>query len=145
MVALGTILFFANLIEKWRYNMSDERNTNTNRTEDTSSWGQLIMRFIISAIVIGVAAFITPGFRIEGLWGVVFAALAISIINYIIEKVFNIDVSPFGRGIVSFIVSAIVIYISQFVVPTMSVTLFGAILGALVIGIIDMVIPGKTL
>jgi len=125
--------------------MSDERNTNTNRTEDTSSWGQLIMRFIISAIVIGVAAFITPGFRIEGLWGVVFAALAISIINYIIEKVFNIDVSPFGRGIVSFIVSAIVIYISQFVVPAMSVTLFGAILGALVIGIIDMVIPGKTL
>lgn len=125
--------------------MSDERNTNTNRTEDASSWGQLIMRFIISAIVIGVAAFITPGFRIEGLWGVVFAALAISIINYIIEKVFNIDVSPFGRGIVSFIVSAIVIYISQFVVPAMSVTLFGAILGALVIGIIDMVIPGKTL
>ncbi len=123
--------------------MSEERNPT--RTQDASSWGNLIMRFIVSAIVIGVAAFISPGFRIEGLWGVVFAALAISIINYIVEKVFNFEASPFGKGIVGFIVAAAIIYLSQFVVPAMSVSLIGAIIGALVIGIIDMVVPGKTI
>ncbi|SDL21486.1 phage holin family protein [Natronincola ferrireducens] len=123
--------------------MSEERNPN--RTQDAPSWGKLFLRFIISAIVIAIAAFITPGFRIEGLWGVVFAALAISIINYLIERVFNFDASPFGRGIVGFLVAAVVIYISQFVVPAMTVTFLGAIIGAIVIGIIDMVIPGKTI
>ncbi|SET54821.1 Uncharacterized membrane protein YvlD, DUF360 family [Natronincola peptidivorans] len=123
--------------------MSEERNPN--RTQDSPSWGKLIIRFVISAIVIAVAAFVTPGFRIEGLWGVVFAALVISIVNYLVERVFKIDASPFGRGIVGFIIAAVVIYISQFVVPAMTVTLFGAIIGALVIGIIDMIIPGKTI
>ncbi|NLM03762.1 MAG: phage holin family protein [Clostridiales bacterium] len=124
--------------------MSEERNSNMNRMEDSKSWLQLIIRFIISAIVIGIAAFVTPGFRIEGLWGVVFAALAISIIDYIIERVFDVNISPFGRGVMSFIISAAVIYFSQFVVRAMSVTIIGALLGALVIGIIDMVVPGKT-
>ncbi|AKL97014.1 hypothetical protein CACET_c35830 [Clostridium aceticum] len=123
--------------------MSEERNPN--RTQDAPSWGKLILRFIISAIVIAVAAFITPGFRIEGLWGVVLAALAISIVNYLVERIFNVDASPFGRGVIGFIVAAIVIYISQFVVPAMTVTFLGAIIGALVIGIIDMIIPGKTM
>ncbi|MCC5910140.1 MAG: phage holin family protein [Clostridiaceae bacterium] len=123
--------------------MSEERNPN--RTQDSPSWGKLIIRFILSAIVIAVAAFITPGFRIEGLWGVIFAALAISIINYILERVFNVDASPFGRGVIGFIVAAIVIYISQFIVPAMTVTFLGAIIGAIVIGILDIVIPGKTI
>ncbi|AOY75065.1 phage holin family protein [Clostridium formicaceticum] len=123
--------------------MSDERNSN--RTQDAPGWGKLILRFIISAIVIAVAAFITPGFRIEGLWGVIVAALVISIVNYLVERVFKVDASPFGRGIIGFIVAAIVIYISQFIVPAMTVTFLGAIIGALVIGIIDMIIPGKTI
>ncbi|MDR5659514.1 phage holin family protein [Serpentinicella sp. ANB-PHB4] len=123
--------------------MSEERNPN--RTQDAPSWGRLILRFIISAIVVGIAAFITPGFQIDGLWGVLLAALAISIVNYIIERVFNFDASPFGRGIAGFIVAAIVIYLSQFVVAAMQVSIWGAIIGALVIGIIDMVIPGETI
>lgn len=123
--------------------MSEERNPN--RTQDAPGWGKLILRFIISAIVIGVAAFVTPGFTIDGLWGILLAALAISVINYIIERVFNFDASPFGRGIAGFVVAAIVIYASQFFIPAMRVTLLGAIIGAIVIGIIDMIIPGKTI
>lgn len=123
--------------------MSEQRNPN--RTQDAPGFGKLILRFFISAIVIGVAAFITPGFRIDGLWGVLLAALAISVVNYIIERVFNFDASPFGRGIAGFAVAAVIIYASQFFIAAMSVTLLGAIIGAIVIGIIDMVIPGKTI
>ncbi len=123
--------------------MSEERNHN--RTQDATGWGNLILRFITSAIVIGVAAFITPGFRIEGLWGVVFAALAISIINYLVEKVFDLEASPFGKGLLGFAIAAAIIYVSQFIVPAMAVTWVGALIGALVIGIIDMLVPGKTI
>ena len=64
--------------------------------------------------------------------------------DYLIQRVTGLDASPFGRGIVGFIISAVVLYITQFLVPNMGVTFWGAIIGALVIGIIDMIIPGKT-
>ena len=53
------------------------------------------------------------------------------------------EVSPYARGIVGFIVSAAVIYLTQFFVPGLRVTLLGALLGALVIGIIDLLVPTK--
>lgn len=123
--------------------LSEHRNEN--RTQDAPSWGKLVIRLVLSAIVIAIAAFLTPGFQIRGLWGVIFAAVVISIVNYLIERFANIDASPFGRGIIGFIVAVFVLYISQFIITAMNVTLLGAILGAIVIGIIDVVIPGKTI
>ncbi|MNN97568.1 hypothetical protein D3C81_2167600 [compost metagenome] len=58
-----------------------------------------------------------------------------------IEGVFGKRVTPFGRGIVGFLASAAVIWIAQFIVGGVKVTLLGAILAALVIGIIDLFIP----
>ena len=40
-----------------------------------------------------------------------------------------------------FLVSAVVIYIAQFVVPMMHVTVLGALIAAFIIGLIDMFIP----
>lgn len=49
--------------------------------------------------------------------------------------------TPFGRGIVGFLCSALVIWLAQFVVGHVEVTVIGALLAALVIGIIDLFIP----
>lgn len=49
--------------------------------------------------------------------------------------------SPYRRGIVGFIVSALVIWAAQFIVPGMEVTFFGALLAAFVIGVIDLFVP----
>ncbi|ABR50511.1 conserved hypothetical protein [Alkaliphilus metalliredigens QYMF] len=127
--------------------MSEDRNNdrNQNRTQASHSWVGIILRFVVSAIVIAVAAFLTPGFRIEGVWGIVVAAAVISIVDYLIQRVVGFDASPFGKGITGFIVAAIVLYGAQFIVPAMRVTFLGAILGAIVIGILDMIIPGKTM
>ena len=54
---------------------------------------------------------------------------------------FKIDASPFGRGIVGFIVSAIIIYLTQFLVPGMSISIWGAVIASLIIGIIDAILP----
>ncbi|MNG30455.1 hypothetical protein D3C84_1160740 [compost metagenome] len=71
-------------------------------------------------------------------------ALVIAIAAWIIEGVFGKQITPFGRGIVGFIVSALVIWAAQFIVTNVSTSMIGAILAALVIGIIDLFIPVKT-
>lgn len=123
--------------------MSEENNNNS-RAQQADSWVGLILRVILSAIVIAIAAFLTPGFTIRGIWAVLLAAVVISVVDYLIQRMTGLHASPFGRGFSGFIVSAIVLYGTQFIIPTMRVTMLGAIIGALVIGIIDMIIPGKT-
>lgn len=122
--------------------MSEERNEN--RAQQSDSWVGLILRVILSAIVIAIAAFLTPGFTISGIWAVLLAAVVISTIDYLIQKVTGLHSSPFGRGFSGFIISAIVLYGTQFIVPTMKISMWGALIGALVIGIIDVIIPGST-
>jgi len=123
--------------------MSEQQNNN--RTQQTNGWGSLVLRVILSAIVLSVAAFLTPGFTIRGIWAVLLAAVVISVVDYLIQRMTGLDASPFGRGITGFIVAAIVLYGTQFLVPNMGVTIVGAILGAIAIGVIDMIIPGKTI
>lgn len=122
--------------------MSEERNDN--RTQQADSWVGLILRLILSAIVIAIAAFLTPGFSISSIWAVLLAAIIITVVDYLIQRMTDFQASPFGRGFSGFIISAIVLYGTQFLVPTMRVSIWGALIGALVIGIIDVIIPGKT-
>ncbi|GIO31517.1 MULTISPECIES: phage holin family protein [Paenibacillus] len=100
-----------------------------------------VVRFIVSAIVLMVVGWIVPQFSVGGFWSALLLALVIALLGWVIEGIFGKRVSPFGRGIVGFVVSALVIYIAQFIVGGVSVTILGAILAALVIGIIDLFIP----
>ncbi len=102
---------------------------------------RLIVRFIVSALVLLVLSFILPGFAVVGFGGALLAALVIAILGYIAEALMGEKVSPQGRGIVGFIVSAIVIYVAQFFVPAMTVSILGAALAAIVIGIVDAFVP----
>jgi uncharacterized membrane protein YvlD (DUF360 family) len=42
-----------------------------------------------------------------------------------------------------FLVSAAILYLTRYIVDGFSITLFGALLGALVLGIVDFIIPGR--
>ncbi|MHA7964417.1 phage holin family protein [Paenibacillus sp. CAU 1782] len=103
-----------------------------------------VVRFIVSALVLMLVGFIVPGFRVGGFWSAFFLALVIAALGWIIEGIFGKRVTPFGRGIVGFLCSAAVIWIAQFIVSGIEVTWLGAILAALVIGIIDLFIPVST-
>ncbi|MDU4910481.1 phage holin family protein [Clostridium baratii] len=115
------------------------------RNSDGSGFINWIIRLILFAIVLGVTSFFTPGFSINGLWSFLLAALIISVLDYIIELLMGVDASPMGKGIKGFIVAAIIIYLTQFLVPNMSVSIIGALLAAVVIGIIDAIIPGRVM
>ncbi|MDQ8735907.1 phage holin family protein [Paenibacillus sp. LHD-38] len=103
-----------------------------------------VVRFIVAALVLMLVGFIVPEFSVGGFWSAFFLALVIAALGWIIEGIFGKRVTPFGRGIVGFIASAAVIWIAQFIVGGVNVTLLGAILAALVIGIIDLFIPVST-
>jgi putative membrane protein len=117
---------------------------NVERTQRFSI-GQLLVRWLVGAIVLAVTAFLTPGFTISGIWPLIIAAAVIAILDYIVEKILGVDATPFGRGLTGFIVSAVIIYVVQYFVAGYDVTILGAILGALVYGIINLLIPGRTM
>lgn len=100
-----------------------------------------IVRFIVSALVLLLVGFLVPGFRIAGFINALIAAIAIAAIGFVVETFLGKRVSPQSRGIVGFVTAAVVIYVAQFLVPTMSVTLLGAILASLVIGLVDAFVP----
>lgn len=103
-----------------------------------------LVRFLVSALVLLFVSWLVPGFRIGGFWSAVFLAIVIAVASWIIEGIFGKRITPFGRGIVGFIVSALVIWGAQFIVTGVSTSMIGAVLAALVIGIIDLFIPVST-
>ncbi|NLB42080.1 MAG: phage holin family protein [Clostridiales bacterium] len=124
-------------------------NTDQVRREDEGregkGWVGAIIRFIVAAIVLMVTAWLTPGFSQMHFGTALIAALVIAVMDWAIQRIFKIDASPFGRGIVGFIISAVIIYLTQFLVPGMSISIWGAIIASLIIGIIDAIIPTRVM
>ncbi len=103
-----------------------------------------IIRFVVAALVLMFVGFLVPGFAVDNFWTALIAALVIAAIGWGIEAIFGDRISPYNRGIIGFLVSALVIYFTQFLVAGFRVTILGALLASLVIGIIDLFIPIKT-
>ncbi|MGB9805008.1 phage holin family protein [Desulfofundulus sp.] len=108
-----------------------------------TDWIRVIIRFIVSALVLIVVSWLSPGFVVRGGFvGALIAAVVIAVLGYIVEALLGERVSPRGRGIVSFITAAVVIYVAQFIIPNLlSVNLLGALIAAFIIGLIDAVVP----
>ena len=105
--------------------------------------GGMITRFITSAIILAVTAFFTPGFEIASLWTLLLAAVVLSIMDYLFNLILGVDATPFGRGIVGFVVSVVVLYATQFFVAGYNISMLSAIVGAVIYGIIAAMVPGK--
>ncbi|MCR4425838.1 MAG: phage holin family protein [Firmicutes bacterium] len=106
-----------------------------------NQWIRHLVRLVVSALVLLFISYLIPGFAVLTFTAALIAAVVITVVGYIIEAILGRAVSPYGRGIIGFLVSAAVIYLSRFIVPAMSVTIVGALLAAFVIGLVDMFIP----
>ncbi len=105
--------------------------------------GSFILRLVLVSVILTITSYLTPGFSITGLWMILLAGVVIIVIDYFVESVMKVDASPFGRGFKGFVIAAIILYLTQFIVPTMHVSIMGAIIAAVVIGILDAIIPGR--
>lgn len=124
-----------------------ERERNNEGRQAESGWniGSIIIRLIVAAVVLGITAFLTPGFDIDGIWALIIGAIVLAILDYLVAKLIGVEASPFGKGIVGFITAAVIIYATQYFVAGFNVTVWGAIIGALIFGIVDAIIPGNAM
>lgn len=119
----------------------DNNQVNTGSTMGTI--GQMFSRLVAAAIVLAITAFFTPGFSISNIWSLALAAIVLTIMDYLIVKFTGLHASPFGKGFVGFILAAVTLYLTQYFVAGYSISWIAAIIGALIYGVIDYIIPGE--
>ena len=115
---------------------------NENKNGSILGW---IGRLILVAVILGITSFFTPGFSINGLWSYLLAAVVITVLDYLVETFMGVDASPFGKGVKGFVIAAVILYLAQFLVPNMRVSIFGALIAALVIGVLDAIFPSRVM
>lgn len=120
-------------------------NNNMGNNMNGNSIIRALIRFGMVGLVLWLVSIVTPGFMISGIFSLFLAAVIIAALDYIIESFMGVDVSPFGKGLKGFAISAVIIFLAQYFVPDMSVTIIGALLAAAVIGIMDMIVPVRVI
>lgn len=112
---------------------------------ERSGFGQYLIRLIAGFVVLAITAFFTPGFFITSWFSLLLAAIVLSVLDWLVNKITGINAAPFGRGLSGFILAAIIIYVIKFIVPGYSITILGALIAAVIYGIVDAFIPGRTM
>ena len=118
-------------------------NTQTSSNSSMGTFGQIVGRFIVATIILGITAFFTPGFSINNIWSLAIAAIVLTAMDYLIIKFTGLHAIAFGKGFVGFVLAVITLYATQFFVTGYSISWMAAIIGALIYGIIDYIMPGE--
>ena len=121
----------------------DNEQTQSHSSGKTSTVWQIAGRLITAAIVLAITAFFTPGFHISNVWALAAAAVVLTVIDYLITKFTGLHASSFGKGFVGFVLSAVVLYVTQYFVAGYTVSWMAAIVGAIVYGVVDYFLPGE--
>ena len=122
--------------------MSENQAHSQSKNSASTIW-QIIGRLVTAAIVLAITAFFTPGFQINNLWTLIAAAVVLTVIDYLIVKFTGLHASSFGKGFVGFVLSAIVLYVTQYFVAGYTISWMAAIIGALIYGVVDYFLPGE--
>lgn len=120
----------------------DNNNSNAS-SSGMGAFGQMLGRFIVAAIILGITAFFTPGFSINNIWSLAISAIVLTVMDYLIIRFTGLHAMAFGKGFVGFVLAVVVLYATQYFVAGYSISWFAAIIGALIYGVIDYIIPGE--
>ena len=123
--------------------MSDNESRVQEKQGGISMIWQITIRFIASAIVLGITAFFTPGFEINSIGALALATIVLTAMDYLITRFTGLHASSFGKGFVGFVLAAVTLYLTQYIVAGYAISWFAAIIGALVYGVVDYFMPGE--
>ena len=121
----------------------NDNNVNAQTSNGTSTAWQIVGRLIAATIILAITAFFTPGFQINNIWSLAIAAIVLTVLDCLIVKFTGLHASPFGKGFVGFVLSVVILYVTQYFVAGYSISWVAAIIGALIYGVIDYFIPGE--
>ena len=121
----------------------DNNNSNIQTSSTMGIVGQIVGRLIAAAVILGVTAFFTPGFTINNFWSLALAAVVLTVMDYLIVKFTGLQAMAFGKGFVGFVLAVVILYATQFFVAGYTISWMSAIIGALIYGVIDYILPGE--
>lgn len=107
-------------------------------------WINIAIRIVITMIVLTGVTFLAPNFSINKVITLIFTSIIIVLIDYFTEHYTGIDASAFGRGVISFFITAAALYFLQFFINGYFITASMALTASLIIGIINAIIPNKS-
>ena len=103
-----------------------------------------LLRLIVNAAALWVAAQLVPGIVVAGLTPLLLAALVLGLINAIVRPVLVILTLPLTLltlGLFIFVLNAFCLWLTSRIVPGFEVQTFGsALLGALVVSIVSWIL-----
>lgn len=91
----------------------------------------IIVNLLLSALAVGIAAYLTPGVTIVSVWDAVVVAVVLALVNSTIGFVLRIIALPVSivtLGLASFLVGILMIYLTDALVPGFGVADFWAAL-----------------
>lgn len=103
----------------------------------------LIINLILSALAIGIAAYVVPGVTLSGPVAAIIVAVVLGLINLFIKPILLILTLPINiitLGLFSFVISALLVMLAAAIVPGFKVEGFWpALVFALVLALITIV------
>lgn len=103
-----------------------------------------LLRLIVNAAALWVAAQVVPGIAVTGLTPLLLAALVLGLINAVVRPVLLVLTLPLTLltlGLFIFVLNAFCLWLTSRIVPGFDVQTFGAaLLGALVVSVVSWVV-----
>lgn len=105
---------------------------------------RLLLRFLLNGLALLIAAWLIPGFDIATPGAAIVAGIVLGLVNAIVRPVLVLLTLPFTLitlGLFIFVVNAICLALTAWLVPGFSISGFGpALLGALVVSVVSWVL-----
>ena len=105
---------------------------------------QVLIRWLLNALVIIVAAYILPGVGVSGFIVALLVALVLGLLNAVIKPILvllTLPINIISLGLFTFIINAFLIWLTAKIIPGFSVSGFGyALLFGIVLSIVGYVV-----
>lgn len=110
---------------------------------DKSRITALVLKYISATAILTATTFFTPNFTISSLPALLLSSLVIILLDYMMSIITGINDSSVGRGIVGFISAAIIIYMTQFIVPGYYISMLSSLIAAAIYGTLNSFMPNE--
>ena len=102
---------------------------------------QLLIRYISALTILWITTYFTPNFNMSSFPGLIISAFIIIILDYLVATITGIHDIPLYRAIVSLVACAVILYMTQFLVPGYYISIFSTIIAATIYGVIQFNLP----
>jgi hypothetical protein len=103
-------------------------------------WG---IRFLIPLVVLYTIGYFVPGYSALTISWIILLSILILLGDWVIGRAFGKKPNLLGKGIITFLISTVVIFTITMAIQGGQVPLGGAILAALIISLLTMMVPRK--